>query len=76
MGQAKKRMMEEEDKRNAAFARKMEGYEKKIIAEEGEVAMYCPGCSYPLSKQDLKRDTCPHMDCGYSFLDKEGDRKF
>ena len=76
MGQEKNRMMEEEDKRNDAFARKMAGYEKKIIAEEGEVPMYCPGCSYPLSRHDLEKDMCPHMDCGFSFIDKEGDRKF
>ena len=76
MGYERDRMVEEDEKRAESFDRKMKGYEKKIINDEGAVPMYCPGCGYPLSSNDLKRDSCPHENCGFPFKDKEGDRKF
>jgi hypothetical protein len=76
VGQEKNRMIEEDEKRMESHDRKMKGYEKKIINTEGHVPMYCPGCGYALSSRDLEKDNCPHEYCGFSFKDKEGDRKF
>ncbi len=61
MGQAKRMMEEQEQKRR----NKLEGYRKKLQMENMH-EMDCPYCCEALSKDDVKKKQCIH--CGHDLM--------
>lgn len=64
MGYHKEKEIEDENKKDVAKDKKLKGYEKKIINDEGSVPMYCPNCGYAWSSSDMKQQNCVHG-CGF-----------
>ncbi len=66
MGQAKRQLAEQEQKR----INKLEGY-RKHLHNESTYVMDCPYCCNALSKYDMQKDDCLH--CGYplNFSDED-----
>lgn len=60
MGQAKKMLEEQEQKRQ----NKLNGYRKKLEME-GTYEMECPYCCEALSRDDVKKKQCIH--CGHDL---------